>query len=371
MTRRRLLKVLGGLGSLGAASYLLARGTAYDAGESRTTTGSSRSNGGSRLNEFLRNITNGGPPKDGIPAIDEPRFIPADEATFLSDEDVVFGLVHAGEVRAYPQLVLVWHEIVNDRFHDGPLSITYCPLTGSTIAFRGMAPDGAWYTFGTSGDLINSNLLMYDRQTDDRWPQILGQALIEPQGRTLEEIPLDWTTWARWRALQPDTAVLSTDTGYIRNYGGDPYGSYDPLGGYYETGSPPFFPVMHEDRRFDDKEVVVGVKVGDARLAVLKKLLRREQVVSARMGGEPVAVVYDPSLDVGRAFLARSESSALRLSPTDRPGVYEDQGSGSLFDAAGLGLDGSLWGHELERVVYYDVMWFAWVAFFPETEVVG
>lgn len=112
------------------------------------------------LDEFATNIRSGGPPKDGIPPIDEPHFIAASDAKFLEDEDVVFGLVMDEEARAYPQLVLVWHEIVNDGFPSGPVSITYCPLTGSPVGFRGRSLGGEPLTFGTSGDLVNSNLLM-------------------------------------------------------------------------------------------------------------------------------------------------------------------------------------------------------------------
>lgn len=334
VTRRSVLKALGGAGAAGALSFLLAKGFGFIGGDPPVKERSSGTLSGGRFDDFIDNITNGGPPKDGIPSIDEPRFVAAREATFLDDEDVVFGIVHTGEVRAYPQLVLVWHEIVNDRFPDGPLSVTYCPLTGSAVGFRGRAPEGAWYTFGTSGDLVNSNLLMYDRQTDNRWPQILGQALLDPlTGQALEEVSLDWTTWGRWRAIHPDTAVLSTDTGYARSYGDDPYGSYTPLSGYYEEGSPNFFPVMYEDPRFDAKEVVIGVKLDAARLAVRKDAVRHRGTISAVVGGSPVEVVYDDALDEAHAFIDR--------------------------------------GGSREPVVSYDVMWFAWAAFFPQTDVVG
>src|SRR6266511_1843233 len=98
-----------------------------------------------------RDLLPGRPGPDAMPPIDHPQFVPAAQARFLADDDVVFGLARAGQARAYPQLVLVWHEIVNDRFPDGPLSVTYCPLTGSVLAFRGTAPSGAPYTSGTSG----------------------------------------------------------------------------------------------------------------------------------------------------------------------------------------------------------------------------
>ncbi|MGH2664096.1 MAG: DUF3179 domain-containing (seleno)protein, partial [Actinomycetota bacterium] len=147
------------------------------------------------------------------------------------------------------------------------------------------------YSFGTSGDLVNSNLLMYDRQTDSRWPQILARAILGPSfGRWLGEIPLDWTTWDRWRAAHPDTVVLSAETGFVRDYGSDPYGSYTPLSGYYAPGTSRQFPVMREDPRFDDKEVVIGVKLGTDWLAVRKSLLRRRGTVRATMEGKPVVV---------------------------------------------------------------------------------
>jgi Protein of unknown function (DUF3179) len=202
--------------------------------------------------------------------------------------------------------VLVWHEIVNDRFPDGPLSVTYCPLTGSVLTFRGAAPDGTPDTFGTSGGLVNSNLLMDDRQTDSRWPQLLGQAILGPsRGRTLEQMPLDWTSWGRWRAAHPDTLVLSTRTGSLRQYGTDPYGSYNygashELFGYYKPGQGRFlyFPLRHESGRFDEKEVMVGAKLGAQRLAVRKSLLRGSWPSTPPWAGGLLLRAYEPVLAI-------------------------------------------------------------------------
>src|SRR6266511_2690844 len=210
------------------------------------------------------------------------------------------------------------------------------------VAFRGTAPDGRPYTFGTSGDLVNSNLLMYDRQTDSRWPQLLGQAISGPsRGRVLEQVPLDWTSWGRWRAVHPDTLVLSTRTGYLRQYGNDPYGSYNygaahELFGYYEPGQGRFlyFPLLHESDRFDEKEVMVAAELGPHRLAVRKALLRDRGTIQTSLGGRPVAFRYDPALDAGRAYLTGRGGSSKRL-------------------------------------VTFDVMWLAWFAFFPRAAVIG
>lgn len=260
------------------------------------------------------------------------------------------------------------HEIVNDQYEEGPITVTYCPLTGSTVAFRGTSVEGEPLTFGTSGNLVNSNLLMYDRQTDSNWPQILGVAINGPaEGTALEEIPLTWTTWGRWRSLFPDSEVLTTETGHVRSYGSDPYGSYNPLGGYYQPESGPIFPTMWTDPRFPAKEVFIGVKHGPARLAVRKETVRERSVVATSLGGDPVVVLHDPALDEGRAFFGRSGGRRLQLEPGPNPGTYHDARSGSSWDGWGRPLEG---GEALRPLVAYDVMWFSWVGFFPATEVV-
>jgi hypothetical protein len=375
-TRRGFMRLVGGAGVVGGAAYLGVRAVGGSAPQTRTP-GSDPGIGGAQsgstpsLDEVAEAVVSGGPPKDGIPPIDEPRFVNAADAGFLTDDDVVFGLVRDRQSRAYPQLVLVWHEIVNDTFPSGPLTVTYCPLTGSTVAFSGTAPDGTAYTFGTSGDLVNSNLLMYDRQTDSRWPQILAQAITgDVEGAQLTEEPLVWTTWSRWRQAHPETEVLSTETGYLRDYGSDPYGSYTPLDGYYAPASRRLFPVLREDERFDPKEVVIGAKHGGAQLAVPKSLLRERGVAHASLEGERVVALYDHDVDDGRVFRAHLDGADLELERGDEAGIYRDATTGSLFDAEGQAVAGPLADGRLEAVVFYDVMWFAWYAFFPDTEVV-
>jgi cytochrome c biogenesis protein CcdA len=302
----------------------------------------------------------------------------------LERERRALGLVRAGQTRAYPQLVLVWHEIVNDHLPDGPLSVTYCPLTGSVLGFRGTTPRGEPYTFGTSGDLVNSNPPMYDRQTDSRWPQLLGQAILGPgRGRALQEVP--WSGPGGGAGGQPTPTpwcLLSTRTGSLRNYGTDPYGSYNygpahELFGYYRPGLGRYlyFPLLHESDRFDEKEVMVGAKLDAQRLAVRKSLLRGRLAVNATMGRRPVAFLYDPALDVGRAFLATPQggpqAAPLRLAPTATPGRYTDDDTGSTWDSLGQALQGRRRGTALRQVLTFDVLWLAWHAFFPQAEVLG
>lgn len=321
------------------------------------------------LEDFTRNIQSGGPPKDGIPPVDRPKYISAAEsAKFLQEKDIVFGLDCQGIVKAYPQKILVWHEIVNDEIKSQKLSITYCPLTGSAVGFRGRSRDGAMLTFGTSGKLVNSNLLMYDRQTHSQWPQILGIAIDgKNKGTVLDEIPLVWTHWSRWQRRHPDTLVLSTDTGYFRSYGKDPYGSYDESGGYYDSGEP-LFPVMVKDDRFSPKEVVVGLKVNGKQMALHKQPLRAKKLINTSLGGVPLVAFYDSDLDFVRIFVRQIAGKSTNFSSEKRRVV--DELTGSLWTTAGRSIEGKTAGTQLKQHPSYDVMWFAWYAFFPETRVV-
>jgi hypothetical protein len=317
------------------------------------------------LDRLADNVVSGGPGKDGIPSIDEPRFVVAGDAGFLSDSDPIFGLVHRGEARCYPQLVLVWHEIVNDVVGGEPLSVTYCPLTGSVVAFRGRA-GGRALTFGTTGNLVNSNLLMYDRVTDSEWPQLLGIAISgRLRAERLEELPLVWAPWGRWREAHPDTAVLSTDTGHLRSYGSDPYGSYTPLGGYY-AGGDPIYPVLAESDQLDPKEVVVGVKAGESRLAVRKSRIEQMKTLPLSVGQTPVLAVWNDQLTTARVFLRRVPGRTLRF----EPGSRRDH-SGSTWSAEGRAVSGPFKGTQLTSADFLDAMWFAWHAFYPHTELVG
>ncbi|WP_128477917.1 DUF3179 domain-containing protein [Halorussus pelagicus] len=299
-------------------------------------------------------VLSGGPPKDGIPSIDEPTFQDAEQAdSELRPEDVVFGLVRNGEVKAYPQKILVQHEITNDVVGGEPVSVTYCPLTGTAMGFR-----RGETTFGVSGKLVNNNLVMYDRETDSRWPQILGTAISgEFGGRSLQEFRLVWTTWEMWKATHPETRVLSTDTGHVRNYEQDPYGSYVPNpSGYYVRDSTLFAP-LGEDDRLPNKRVVLGARLpeSESRLAFEKPALREAGVLSGSVGDATLLGVYDPRLDT--AYVYRN--------PTGRSFDY-DKGravadDGTRYEPANLPLD---------RFYAFDAMWFAWSGFYPSTEVV-
>ncbi|PSP55766.1 hypothetical protein BRC82_04055 [Halobacteriales archaeon QS_1_67_19] len=304
--------------------------------------------------ELRSQVQDGGPPKDGIPSIDDPSFWTADEADEeLDNRDVVFGLVRNGEVKAYPQRILVHHEIANDVVGDEPVAITYCPLTGTAMGFRRGAVE-----FGVSGNLVNNNLIMYDRATDSRWPQVLGTAISgELEGESLREFRLVWTRWEHWKAAHPDTEVLSEDTGHVRDYApsGDPYGSYVPNRSGYYIQDRTLFPPLQDDDRFPGKHVVIGARTDAGAIAFEKDALRESGVLSGAIGDLPYLAVYDRELDTASVYRNPDDAS---FDYEDGQAVADD---GTSHDPADL---------PLERVYAFDAMWFAWSGFYPSTEVV-
>lgn len=286
---------------------------------------------GAKLNDFdlsealipTQSIESGGPGRDGIPALDRPRFIAADDAGFLKPSDRVLGIYRNGITRAYPVAILNWHEIVNDHYRGEPVAVTYCPLCGTGMAFIANV-GGKHLDFGVSGLLYNSDVLLYDRLTESLWSQLLHQAVTGPlRGQKLDMIPLAHTTWEDWRARHPATEVLSTDTGFDRDYGRDPYQDYARSGTLW-------FSVPHRDARHHAKEPVIGVRIdGTAKAYPFSALARTDGEMEDSIAGRSVIVRYD-----------------------------EGHRTGSIHDAAS--------GDELPSVIAY---WFAWRAFYPDTAV--
>lgn len=299
-----------------------------------------------RLDEYAAFMLSGGPGKDGIPAIDQPRFSDAASAdAYLDPQDIVFGVYHQGQARAYPQRILVWHEIVNDTLGEDGLSITYCPLTATAVGFKRGAT-----SLGVSGKLLNSNVVMYDRASDSHWSQIAGVAIDGPaKGRSLEEVRVIWTTWARWQARHPHTQVLTRETGALRNYNRDPYGSYRPLQGYYAE---PYvmFPLLHSDSRLPAKRMVLGFRSAEVAIAVDKEHLRQQGVLHVRHGDEHFLIIRDAQLDTGWVYRSKApielDPAALRFT-AEGPQAPELEG--------------------LEPLNAFEAMWFAWYAFYPQT----
>lgn len=214
----------------------------------------------------LNEILSGGPGKDGIPSIDNPKFVSANEATFLNDNDPGLGLTVNGESRFYPYNILVWHEIVNDTIAGEPVLVTYCPLCATGIVFDRRV-DGEVQEFGVSGRLWQSNLLMYNRPSttlgtgagneadESLWSQVLGEAVLGPNtGDKLPIVRSDVMRFGDWKEAHPDTQVLSQDTGAVRSYGRDPYGDY-------YTSESVSFGATFNDTRLHPKALVHGVEI--------------------------------------------------------------------------------------------------------------
>ncbi|MBX2872318.1 MAG: DUF3179 domain-containing protein [Saprospiraceae bacterium] len=199
------------------------------------------------------NVLDGGPGKDGIPALDAPDFIDVNQVDFLDDDDLVIGFKVGNDVRAYPHPILDWHEIINDDFGNIRVAITYCPLTGTGIGWD-RDIDGGTTTFGVSGLLYNTNLIPYDRATDSNWSQMLLESVQgKMAGTAIETHQVVETTWGTWKELYPQSKVVSTETGWSRNYDRYPYGDYRT------NNNSLFFPVGVNDSRLPAKERVLGV----------------------------------------------------------------------------------------------------------------
>lgn len=267
-------------------------------------------------------IFHGGPPKDGIPAIDHPKFTKAKEARFLRNGDRVLGVQRNGVAKAYPVAILNWHEIVNDELAGDPVTVTYCPLCGSGVAYRAEV-DGKRLSFGVSGLLYNSDLLLYDRQSSSLWPQILAKAISGPlKGQRLEIIPLADTTWGDWRIRYPHTLLLSTDTGYRRDYARNPYAGY-------EERRELMFPMRFRTIGYHPKERVIGVELdGHFKAYPFVELAKTSGEVADTLAGHRLVIRFD-----------------------------EVHQSGAVFDKN---------GGELPSITAF---WFAWYAFHPDTEV--
>lgn len=299
---------------------------------------------GDDIDAYASFMMSGGPPPDGIPSIDTPRFIAADAAR-LDPGDMVIGYAHEDEARAYPQRILVLHEIVNDRVGGLNVAITYCPLTATAQGFkRGDT------TLGVSGQLLNSNLVMFDRETRSFFSQIAATGLSgQHRGRTLDEVNLIWTTWERWRAAHPETEVLSERTGHLRNYNRDPYGSYNPVGGYYGQNRT-MFPLMHSSRLHHQKEMVLGGRTAERSAYFVMTDLARERVLATA----GFVAVYDPELDTGYIYVR--DGRDLDIAPR-ADGRYRVDGEAYAPDAL-----------PLEQVVSVEAFFFAWNAFYPDSE---
>jgi hypothetical protein len=320
--------------------------------------------------QFLENAVGGGPLPDGIPPHENPIYESvASAGEWLHERDPVFVVESQEGVRLYPQPIMVWHEIVNSRFNGRASALTYCPLVGVAIGYYTdfNEPDT---TFGTSGKLVNNNLIMYDRQTGSYWPQILGEAITGPSHAfRLEAFPVYWAQWADAATAYPDAEVLSRDTGFFKPYGFDPYGDYPGERGYYFTDRL-LFSNMHEDDRLGLKQPIIGIKTSCGTAALPKNSLSTDQpFLNLTVADAPVVVFYDEALDTVRSFSRVHAGTVLTFASRD--GDFVDLNSGSVWTKEGKAVSGRWADSQLNWIESMESFWFAWIAFYPETQFIS
>ncbi len=321
-------------------------------------------------------------PMDGIPAIDEPRFENVAKVDWLADKEPVIAFEIAGDARAYPLQIMTWHEIVNDVVGDRPVAVTFCPLCNTAVAYERPEVDGEVTTFGTSGKLINSNLLMYDRATESLWPQVTGEALVgELEGRQLVRRPARIVSWQEFRTAFRDGKVLSRDTGHDRRYGENPYPGYD------NVDSAPFLFRGEVDGRLAAVERVLGFEADGEAVAfpyfrLEEKAVGGVEATNTEVGREPIAVFWKSgttsaldgtdiatSRDVGAvaAYSRLLDDRVLRF--TLRDGAIIDRETGSTWNLFGRAIKGRLAGRSVTPLDAIDSFWFDWAAFHPDTKI--
>jgi hypothetical protein len=323
----------------------------------------------------LTAILPGGPPPDGIPPIDHPRFVPAAAADrFLAPREPVIAVARDGRARAYPLQILVWHEIVNDTLDGAPITVTYCPLCNSAIVFDRRAA-GRSLTFGTTGNLLDSDLVMWDRQTESWWRQFDGTAIVGSlTGTRLTAIASQTLSFADFGARYPDGEVLARPTGFNRPYGYTPYYGYDSP----ESERPAFYS-GRLDPRLPPVERVESITIGADTGVVPFNTLQHRPVLEAELDGVPLVVLFDPrilspldqsiirnSRSVGgaAAFDRRLSGRTLDFQPGALGSMIDTQ-TGSRWDITGRAIAGPLRGAQLRRVRDLQAFWFAVAAFLP------
>ncbi|WP_420645268.1 DUF3179 domain-containing protein [Candidatus Leptofilum sp.] len=321
-------------------------------------------------------LLSGGPPRDGIPSIDNPQFIFPDAAeAWLAGNEPVIAVEFNGDARAYPLQILTWHEIVNDEVGGVPLIVTFCPLCNSAIVFE-RTLDGEPVEFGTSGLLRNSDLVMYDRKTETLWQQFTGEGLIgDKAGEQLTFLASAIISFDDFRAAHPDGVVLSQDTGFSRNYGRNPYAGYDTV------GNNPFLFDGELDERLPAVARVVTVSLPDSTdIAYPLDVLFEQGVINDVRGEQNVAVFHvgGTASALGAAVIADAEDVGAtgvfdpvvdgQLLTFRKDGeLIIDNETGSTWNIVGQAIDGELAGQQLQRIVHGDHFWFSWAAFKPDT----
>ncbi len=308
----------------------------------------------------LEEIVWGGVLKDGIPALINPELIPANQASYLQNDELVFGVEIDGDARAYPYRIMDWHEMFNDVVGGVPVALAYCTLCGSGILFDTRMEGGDEpFVFGSSGFLYRSNKLMYDKQTNSLWNQFTGRPVVGKLTGSdiqLPILPVITTTWAEWLSQNPHTKVLSLDTGHIRDYSpGRAYGSY--------FNSPELmFPALTPDKRLKIKDQIFGLRITGARKAWPLTVFAGGQVINDRIGIIDIVLVGD-----SRSRMVRAYRSGGRKFQKQGASLDTIQVNGEIWKVTEAALEGPR-GQTLSRLPGHLAYWFAWSGYFPNAE---
>ncbi|NHJ48292.1 MAG: DUF3179 domain-containing protein, partial [Asgard group archaeon] len=304
------------------------------------------------------------PPKDAIPPIYEPKFVKTNQVDYIDDEGLVASVTIDKETRAYPISFLDYHEIVNDVIGDTHFAVSYCPLCASSLVFnRQITKNKPPTKFGVSGFLYQSDLLMFDHETESLWSQIEGESVYgEKMGRELELIPFQLMKWKDWKKVYPESKVLSLDTGYARDYLHFPYGEYNVM-------DKVFFPVKRKDEnnRLHPKTMVYGIEANGHAKVYPEDYILDQKIINDTVGKTPIVIITDEANGV-LAFEADISDEKLIFERTET-GLL-DKSSRSKWDFTGKSTSGKFKGKKLKiRPDLLRMFYFAWVAFNPKVEV--
>jgi hypothetical protein len=324
-------------------------------------------NSGSTNNDWLipvSEVKDGGPGKDGIPSIDDPKFLDVNDTNtnFLIEDDLVIGIIVGNEARAYPHLILDWHEIVNDEFASNGITISYCPLTGTAFGWESIT-NGTNSQFGVSGLLYNANLILYDRNTNSRWSQLRLQCVNgelignEPKLKQVIE-----TNWATWKKLYPNSKVLSLDTGFSRNYNVYPYGDYKSDNEYF------IFEASPKNDALPNKERVFALINGENSKVYQFSKFIGGNAIKQTFNGIDYLVVGNDKLITAFELDANTVNLNFSYAFNDSEVFFSDN-EGNSWSVFGKALSGSRVGEQLKMAKSVVSYWFAIAAFYPDPEI--
>ena len=307
-------------------------------------------------------VFDGGPGQDGIPSVDSPNFSPVSDIDFLSDSELVVGVLDGDVAKAYPHIILDWHEIVNDQVGATNVAVTYCPLTGTALGWNRMV-NGQLVTFGVSGKLYNTNLMPFDRTTESYWTQ-LGLECVNGDwiNSKVDFVPVIEMSWGAWKAAFPNSLVMNTDTGHSRNYGVYPYGDYRT------NNQNIIFPVSPFDNRQPSKERVLGVISEETNRSYSIDLFSQDAVITDTLDNSELIVIGSKLQN----FIVAYENNLGLTEVTyvsDSLPVVAASAQGDMITIDGRIVEGPNAGQSLVTTRSWIGYWISFGAFYPGIEI--